>query len=132
LLRELRDRKLTRLFNFNGTIDYVNMLERQIEGSISSWAVRWYASAFLNGMHTLYPGESLVTNIGFDGSGTHCDDSSAFAAAPSGSYVPVPFIPVRERSGDRKAFERFFRSSYGTKKSPIRRLIRKLVRILRK
>lgn len=47
------------------------MLEDFIEGKNSSWAIRWYASAFLNDKYTLYPGKSLVKNIGLDNSGTH-------------------------------------------------------------
>ena len=43
----------------------------QIAGKNNSWAIRWYASAFLANKLTLYPGQSLVSNIGGDGSGTN-------------------------------------------------------------
>jgi len=47
-----------------------------MNGKIDAWAIRWYLSTFiLNGL-TLYPKKSLVKNIGFDGSGTHCGVSS--------------------------------------------------------
>jgi hypothetical protein len=78
LLKEIRSRHLEKEFNFNHTYDYVGMLEAQIRGEKSSWAIRWYASAFLKNKLTLYPGESLVRNFGFDGSGTHCGLSNEY------------------------------------------------------
>lgn len=74
LLDEIHHRKCERHFNFNNTYDYVGMLEDQIAGKNSSWAIRWLASAYLNGMYCLYPNETLVLNVGFDGSGTHCGE----------------------------------------------------------
>jgi len=71
LLMELKDKKLTKEFDFDGSYPYVKMLEDQIADKNNSWAIRWYASAFLANKLTLYPGESLVHNSGFDGSGTH-------------------------------------------------------------
>lgn len=47
------------------------MLREQISGLNHSWAIRWYASAFIKNKLCLYPGKSLVNNIGTDGSGTH-------------------------------------------------------------
>jgi len=62
-------------FNLNGSYNYFSMLELQINGKIDSWAIRWYLSTFMLDGLTLFPKKSLVTNIGFDGSGTHCSDS---------------------------------------------------------
>lgn len=59
-----------------GGNDLDKMLRYQMSGKIDSWAVRWcYNQAFQN-KYTIYPLKSLVTNIGTDGSGTHCDSSS--------------------------------------------------------
>src|SRR5690606_21058947 len=60
------------------TYPYTKMLEDQIAGKNDSWAIRWYASAFLNNMLTLYPGKSLVHNIGNDASGTHSEAVSTY------------------------------------------------------
>jgi hypothetical protein len=54
-------------------------------------AVRWYASAFLRVKLTLYVGRSLTTNIGNDGSGTHCGKTSCFDTA----LAPVSVWPQR-------------------------------------
>lgn len=45
------------------------MLKDQTKNKNDSWAVRWYASAFVNDMLTLYPVYSYVKNIGIDKSG---------------------------------------------------------------
>jgi hypothetical protein len=58
-------------FDLNGAYDYSGMVEQQLRGAIDSWGVRWYLSVFAQEGLTLYPGSSLVENIGFDGSGTH-------------------------------------------------------------
>jgi hypothetical protein len=44
----------------------MQLLHDQMNGKNDLWAVRWHASAFLAGMFTLYPRESLVYHIGFD------------------------------------------------------------------
>ena len=58
-------------FNFDNSHDYYQMLVNQINGKNNSWAIRWYASAFINNMLTLYPRKTLVKNNGRDNSGTH-------------------------------------------------------------
>lgn len=54
-----------------------NMLDRQMEGKIDSWAVRWDYFFFRKGLWTIYPYFSKVVNNGFDGSGIHCDNSQS-------------------------------------------------------
>lgn len=84
LLHEIKKRNLEYEFNFFGSCNYLGMLEDQVLGKNNSWAVRWYASAFLRDMVTLYPGTSLVQNIGLDGSGSHCGTSDSFDSALQG------------------------------------------------
>lgn len=59
-------------FDLCGSYPYYKMLCSQRQNKIDSWAIRWYLSVFFNGGLTLYPRATLVSNIGFDGSGTHC------------------------------------------------------------
>jgi len=80
LLKQLKARKLIKRFDFDGTYKYSQMLEDQIKGINNSWAVRWHATVFLNNKYTLYPGRSLVENIGNDGSGTHCETTNIFSS----------------------------------------------------
>lgn len=79
LLRELKERNLTKEFDFSGSYPYTKMLKDQIAGRNNSWAIRWYASAFLKNKLTLYPGKSLIYNTGFDGSGTHCGSDNGLS-----------------------------------------------------
>ncbi len=65
------DPTLRERFNLDGAYDYFSMLEAQMTGKVDSWAIRWYLSAFMLGALTLYPRQSLIKNVGFDGSGTH-------------------------------------------------------------
>lgn len=67
-----QDKALKYRFNLNGAYGYSEMLEKQMNGSIDSWAIRWYWSVFMQGGIVLFPPYTLVRNIGFDGSGTHC------------------------------------------------------------
>lgn len=76
LKKKLIEKKLVKQFNFNNSFDYMKMLEDQIKGKNNSWAIRWYASAFIKNKLTLYPKNSFVKNIGIDGSGTHGYESN--------------------------------------------------------
>lgn len=66
------------LFDFGEKKQYSKMLQDQIAGKNDSWAIRWYASMFLEKKYTLYPAESYVANLGHDGSGSHCGESTSF------------------------------------------------------
>jgi hypothetical protein len=72
------NKQLKYKFNLNNSYPYFEMLDSQINGNIDSWAIRWYLSTFIIEGLTLYPIRTLVENIGFDGSGTHCGLSLIF------------------------------------------------------
>ncbi len=70
------DKEMLYRFNLNGSYPYYPMLEAQLNGQVDSWAIRFYYAVFLNKGLVLHPKASLVSNIGFDGSGTHCSVES--------------------------------------------------------
>src|SRR5258708_4982321 len=107
LLRNLESSGLQQEFDFK-YYPYTDMLRRQAGGQIDSWAVRWYASAFLLGKLTLYPGKSLVENVGMDGSGTHSGTFSLRRQSVATNTVQVNRIAVVEDALARREFERFF------------------------
>lgn len=113
LLAELRRRNLARAFDYNGAYPYTRMLERKVEGKNDSWAICWYASAFLEGKLTLYPGRSLVHNIGNDSSGTHSGTSPELDAALSAVPIDLAGVAVEPCQECRQAFEHFFRQLQG-------------------
>jgi hypothetical protein len=128
LLQELKNQKMTRHFDFGGTYPYTQMLEDQIRGRNNSWAIRWYASAFLAGKYTLYPGTSLVKNIGMDASGTHSGKTDKYYVEVSEIPVEVKKQPVIENSDATKAFAEYFeRLSYNTQFQKIKFTIKKLL-----
>jgi hypothetical protein len=116
-------------FDFNNSYGYFTMLQDQIKGKNNSWAVRWYASAFLADMYTLYPYPSLVQNIGLDNSGTHSGSFDKPGKAIEIKEILFGPIPVEENSIARKEFEKYFRSLRGLG-SYIYRIIKLLKKIL--
>ena len=129
LLDELVRRHLIQEFDYNGAYPFLNMLKEQIKGENDSWAVRWYASAFLTNKLTLYPGRSLVNNIGNDGSGTHCGDSDSMDAKLSETKINLNNIAVEPSQMGREAFEIFLRQS---QKRLLHRLLGKTWRLFSK
>lgn len=123
LMEEIRRRGLVKKFNFNGTFDYFGMLSAAVSERIDSWAIRWHASVFLEDKLTLYPGRSLVRNIGNDASGTHCGYSSRLDVDPGLKPVRVGDIPIEENHLARSALENFFSS---LRRPRLVRLINKL------
>lgn len=111
LMDELKRRDLLKAFDFNGAYGYSQMLESQIKGTNDSWAIRWYASAFLADKLTLYPGRSLVHNIGNDSSGTHCSSNTTYDAALSTTPISLVGIEVKPSKLGLSAFELFFHRS---------------------
>jgi len=96
LLRLLNERGLINRFNMFGSYNYSRMLKQQIAGKNESWAIRWYASALLNEKLTLYPGKSLVQNIGNDSSGRHCVSSNKFDIELSRHEIHIGGIDIDE------------------------------------
>ena len=127
LLNELKNRKLTKEFNFNNSYSYTDMLERQIKGKNNSWAIRWYASAFLNDCYTLYPGKSLVANIGMN-EGTHCVNGENFLDIYQEQIQLTKISPIQPDKKHIKIIESYFRQD---DKPLYIRLLNRLKNILR-
>lgn len=127
LLRQLEERKLTRTFDFGGTYGFTRMLRRQIEGKNNSWAIRWNASLFLADVLSLNTGRSLVRNIGFDGSGTHCGSERLYDSDLWMQPLPVEkLLPVEENKEARRVFARYYHRTNSFLPKAIRRIKRTL------
>jgi len=72
-----KDRQLRRAFDLDGAYPYFRMLKAQRKGQVDSWAIRWWLNVFTDRGISLFPSSTLVKNIGFDGTGTHCRDSDS-------------------------------------------------------
>lgn len=127
LLKELQERQLTRTFDFNGKYGFTRMLRRQVEGKNHSWAIRWNASLFLADILSLNVGRSLVSNMGFDGSGTNCGGGNLYGSALYQGVLPVEKIaPITENLDARAAFARYYGRTNSFWAKAVRRIKRTL------
>ena len=110
LLDNVKKKNLEREINFNDSYNYTKMLKDQIMGKNDSWAIRWYVSAFLKNMITLYPGQSYVQNIGFDNEGTHTKTKTVLFKTNLVNRFKFSKISVNEDFVSRKKIENFFKS----------------------
>jgi hypothetical protein len=126
LLKQLQERKLENRFDFNGTFPYINMLKGQIAGEINSWAVRWYASAFLQDKLTLYPGKSLLNNIGNDGSGSNCPQQSQFDVDIWEKPIKIGSIKIKENLSAYNEYKKYFRKNFDFYRPFYRKILSKI------
>lgn len=126
LLDKINKHNLKKEFDFEGSYPYYKMLREQVKGNNNSWAIRWYASAFLNNKLTLYPGTSLVSQIGMDGSGTHCDTNSIFDVQLLDRPINISKIPIEQTLSARKIFTYYFR--YTMKIAKLRSFIKRMIK----
>jgi hypothetical protein len=127
LLSEIRRRNLSRAFDQDNSYPYTHMLEEQVAGRNDSWAIRWRASVFLSDMLSVYPRESLVCNIGLDGSGTHGGAWGSGSSEFSGEPIRVADEPVAHSNPAFREYVRFNRLAMGRNFKS--RLARKLSRL---
>jgi hypothetical protein len=109
LLADLLAKNLTYQFDYDGNMQFTDMLRSQIAGRVDSWAIRWHASCFLREMLTLYPGQSLVQNIGFfDPRATHTSNTHVYDVKLCNERILVEFKPIVESKIGREAFRDYF------------------------
>jgi len=131
LLKKLEDKNLKHQFDINGTYPYTIMLREQIDGKNNSWAIRWYASAFLKNKLCLYPGKSFVNNIGIDGSGTHSGTSNKFDNIIEDVAITVKDIKIEENTIALNEISYYFKSlNLFERKRPNNSFIKKIFKKL--
>ncbi len=77
---------LRRKFNRGGN-DLFRMLRHQMRGERDSWAIRFCYAQSKQNRFAVYPRQTLVNNIGFDGSGTHCEQNQRLQQLQLGTAV---------------------------------------------
>jgi hypothetical protein len=53
-----------------------------LENRIDVWSVNWILEHFITSTYCVYPCDSMIDNIGFDGSGKNCHSSADFRTGP--------------------------------------------------
>lgn len=89
-------------FSIEGTMNFWKQIREFKTGRNNSWAIRWYASVFLNNGLTLNPSASMINNIGHDGSGIHSGKNNLYDVTISNQ--PVTHFP-EEIAEDKEAYE---------------------------
>lgn len=85
------DQQKIKDFSIDHSMNFWKQMHEFKNHKNNSWAIRWYASIFLNNGLTLNPGLSLIDNIGHDGTGVHSGKNNMYAV--NISKKPVKYFP---------------------------------------
>lgn len=124
LLKEIKITNQKREFNFNNSKNYYKMLKKNLHTTNKSWAIQWYASAFLENMLTLYPKNSYIKNIGLDGSGKNTRIKYKLNSYFNKNYKMPKITRIEESNLGRKKLEEYFRKN---EKNLIQKIFSKLI-----
>lgn len=96
-------------FNIDDTYNYYKDLCDNTTGHLETWAVRWYASLFIQNGLCLWPSKSLVRNIGHDGSGENCNTIQPYYLNQKlYKNVRLTNIPIKESTKAVTVIKRFY------------------------
>ncbi|MCK5741960.1 MAG: glycosyltransferase family 2 protein [Chlorobi bacterium] len=116
LYKKLLDTDQLHRFNLEGSSDQALQLYSNIDGNLNTWAIKWYATVFLQNGLCLHPCKSLTRNIGFDElssntkTGTELLDIKEVSEA-----INVYKIDLEESETAREAYKAMFMDSRGSK-----------------
>lgn len=119
-------------FTFNETMYYMDLLRAVVEGKNDSWAIRWYASTFIQGGLCLYPTKSLVKNIGFGEDATNTKfsyrDKVYTRIQASREFVEYTKVSINENKVARKELELIYKSLQYYPTTPFCKKIRRWIK----
>ncbi|MDQ1141079.1 glycosyltransferase [Pedobacter agri] len=118
------DKKKRAAFSIENKMNFWKQMQEFKKGKNNSWAIRWYASIFLKGGLTLNPSQSLVNNIGHDGTGVHSGINDIYNVVINPKPI-TKFPDVIEE--DKKAYQtikKFLASRKGNMATRIKRFVR--------
>lgn len=126
LLKELYNRNLHNNFDLNGAYKFTNQLINNITQVQKTWAVKWYASFFLENGFALHPYPSLTNNIGHDGTGENCGTMSnnPFFWEKLAKTITVTKWEILDDSIARNKIIKFYKRLLPKKKNSYRQLIK--------
>lgn len=78
LYEQIKAQNLIDVLNINYIHDFEGQLKENANGRLHTWFIKWNASVILSHGYSLYPRCTFVQNIGFDGSGEHCESTNTF------------------------------------------------------
>lgn len=107
------DKKKINSFTIDGTMNYWKQFMDYRNGKNDSWSIRWYASVFLNNGLVLHPHESLVENIGHDGTGVHSIIEDTYQVSISKKIIQDFPDTIEENPEALNAIKHFFKHRKG-------------------
>lgn len=124
VLIEQFDHKKKHEFAIEGTMNFWKQMQDFKRGKNNSWAIRWYASIFLKGGLTLNPSQSLVNNIGHDGTGVHSGMNDIYNVIINPK--PITNFPtvVAENTAAYTAIKTFLANRKGSLISRVKRFVK--------
>ena len=112
-------------FNIDGAEDFWGQILANQDGKIKTWAIFWYATIYKNRGLCLNPSKSLIQNIGFDSSGTHCISSDVYSSELSMNDNINFSIDICESSKAIEEVKKFYKK---IKKNIFKRIINRLLK----
>lgn len=103
-----------REFSIDNTMNFWKQMKEFKAGKNNSWAIRWYASIFLMDGLTLNPAESLINNIGHDGTGVHSGTNDIYNVVLN--HKPITYFPdvIEENKTAYKVIKNFLKNRKGS------------------
>lgn len=134
-LSKIKEQGLLKKFNGElGRPYFSDMLQLQIDGKISSWAIRWTATAIINDAFSFFPQQTLSKHMGFGIGATHetgeKDYNSHLVLAEQ--PIAVEKIPVEPNELALDAWRKFVKSNFYPTVSYGVRLKQLLKKVLKK
>ncbi len=127
LLKQFNARKIHE-FSIEGTMNFWKQMQDFKRGRNNSWAIRWYASIFLKGGLTLNPSQSLVNNIGHDGTGVHSGINDIYNVIINPKPITVFPKQIVEDKNAYVAIKNFLASRKGSLWTRIKRYLNEKLR----
>lgn len=116
-LRDLQSSSFCKKMDLRNSYPYSRLLKDVLEKKSNSWGVVWYWNLLKKRGLVLFPPESLVRNIGWDGSGVH-GDKKGFGNKTRGKRGKIQRViwPIRVRADAQysRRLEKFLRRSIYT------------------
>jgi hypothetical protein len=118
------DKTTIHQFSIEKKMNFWKQMQDFKAGKNNSWAIRWYASVFLQGGLTLNPSKSLIHNIGHDGSGTHSNNEDIYQVHISRNSVTEFPTVIKENPAAYQAIKYFLAHRKGSLWQRVLRFIR--------
>ncbi|SEO88638.1 Glycosyl transferase family 2 [Mucilaginibacter gossypiicola] len=123
LIAQFDNLKIAR-FSIEGKMNFWKQIEQFKAGKNNSWAIRWYASIFLKNGLTLNPSQSLIQNIGHDGTGVHSNNEDIYHVQMARKQVTQFPDLIQENEQAYRAIKHFLANRKGTLLQRVRRFVR--------